>query len=199
MSDTTPAPLPNSGIPQPHGGVLHPFQPGQSGNPAGRPPNGGRSLRERCNDFLHQGLLEAQLVKIAKNKKAPPVDRAAAIRILRQIEDPDLADFTPLLTGKKSLSQLRATGVRTNTIKKFKQKSRMVPDGKDGYEEVIEREIELHDRSRDEFKLLVEQTDGTPEQTISVNNEVHINAVQIIIPGLTPPSAPPPLTPPSIP
>lgn len=199
MNDTTAAPLPNSGIPQPHGGVLHPFQPGQSGNPAGRPPNGGRSLRERCNDFLHQGLLEAQLVKIAKNKKAPPVDRAAAIRILRQLEDPDLADFTPLLNGKKSLAQLRATGVRTNTIKKFKQKSRMVPDGKDGYEEVIEREIELHDRSRDEFKLLVEQTDGTPEQTISVNNEVHINAVQIIIPGLTPASTPPPSTPPSIP
>jgi hypothetical protein len=56
--------------------IGRPFQPGQSGNPGGRPKGVARTVRELCGgspERLAQGLLE-----IAEDPKVRPRDRIAA-------------------------------------------------------------------------------------------------------------------------
>lgn len=170
-------------VPGANGGTLTPFRPGQSGNPKGRPP-AGLSLREKCNDFVSQGLTAKQLRVIARDESAPIADRGAANRLLRLAESPDLSDFEPFFKGDKSLSELRDAGINTEVVKKRKSKTRQVQVGDGVFETEIEREIELYDRGRDEFKLVADQTAGQTDAPINVQGDLNITEIKVIVPGL---------------
>lgn len=133
------------------------FQPGQSGNPAGRPP-AGLTIREQINALAADELTEADLRRVARDKSAPWTRRAAAERILRTLETGDIADFQELLTGQKTVRELREAGVNTEVIKKLKPT-----------EEGIE--IELHDRSGVDFDRILDRTLGKPAQSVDVTSK----------------------------
>lgn len=156
---------------QSHGGVLYPAQKGNPGGP-GRPPNAGRSIKEKMNDYVSQGLTREQLAKIRDSRLAKVADVAAAVRLLRMMEDPDIAEYANLIDGSADLMTLRERGIDTRSIRKFKQRSRQVAVGDGNFETVIDREIELYDRSLADAKLVIEQTDGAPVGTVNVNAEI---------------------------
>lgn len=162
--------------------VEHRFRPGQSGNPKGR-PSAGASIREHVNDLARRDLTENEIRVIARDPESAWPLRAAAERIIRAMEFGDLADFEGLLQGKETLEDLRARGVGTEVIKKVKSRSRTV-SGPAGDEEIIEREIELHDRAGADFDRIVNQTAGNPMQPIEadVKTEVHgeVSEVQVL-------------------
>lgn len=155
------------------GGVVppasHRFKPGKSGNPAGR-RKAGAVQREYLNAFVERRFSEKKLRRVFNRKGAPAAMRAAALRLIRQLESGDLSDFSGLLKGENNLEDLRGMGINTEVVKKFKQKTRRVPTGNDGEtEEVIEREIELHDRSGTDFDRVTNHTDGQPKQDSNIN------------------------------
>lgn len=109
------------------------YAPGHSGNPAGRPRRGGRSVREWINAL--QDHTAPQLRRIAGNDKLPANQRAAATQWLAAIKPlPDIADYEGLLTGKETLDDLKTRGVDTQAIRAFR--SRTTPSG--GHVAVIE-------------------------------------------------------------
>ena len=67
------------------------FQPGTSGNPAGRPRNAGRSIIERMNDFASKRMSLDELRVMADNSKLPIVDQTAARRLVAQHLDSEEA------------------------------------------------------------------------------------------------------------
>jgi hypothetical protein len=155
---------------------LIPPQPGEVRNPTGI-RTAGATLREQCNYLATQDLTEQDLRRIARDQSLPWTRRAAANRILRTLEAPDLADFAGLLRGENSLEDLRAMGVNTEAVKRFKQRTRkqMVGHGEEAeVEEVIDREIELYDRSGEDFDRVTNHTDGTPKGT--VDQTIHVPA-----------------------
>lgn len=132
-----------------------PWKPGESGNPEGRPA-AGASIKEFTN--ILQGMTELEVRAIARDKSAPVFKRAAAERWLRSIEVCDIADFQAVLQGgesAKTLEQLRREGVNTEVVKKLKY-------GKDG------PEIELHDRSGEDFDRICDRTDGKPTESLNI-------------------------------
>ncbi len=146
---------------------LIPAKPGEIRNPAGR-KTAGASVKEWMNVYAEKDLSEQDLRKIAKDKGKGWSERAAAERMIRALEQPDLADFEPLLDGQMSLREIRAQGHDTATIKKVKCKKRSIPqkEGESPIEEV-EREIELHDRAGSELDRIMDRTEGKPTQEIA--------------------------------
>lgn len=168
---TTPDPgaSPTSGVAPP---AEHRWKPGQSGNPNGR-PSAGMALQEWLNLFATQQLTEAELRIIARDRSAPWTKRAAAERVVRALESGDLAAFEAWLTGQKSLNDLKASGINTEIVKKAKV--RTLKGGG------IERELELHDRSGDDFDRIADRTTGRPRQAVEVTGNLP-TAIQIVTP-----------------
>lgn len=154
----------------------HRWKPGQSGNPKGR-PTAGLTIREHVNQLAVEDLTEDELRKVARDKKVGWTKRAAAERALRTMEAGDISDFAGLMRGENNLEDLRAMGINTEVVKKLKSKSRKVQVGDGEVEEIIEREIELHDRAGQDFDRVVNQTDGNPTQPIEAEVKGEINEV----------------------
>lgn len=152
-----------------NGGIVPPvgtrFKPGESGNPSGK-RSAGHTIREWINTLSEGDHTEEELRRIARDKRIGWTKRLAAERILRSLEHGDLADFAPLLKGEADLPKLREDGINTEVVKKIKQKSRVVPVGEGETEEIIEREIELHDRAGEDFDRIIDRTLGKPAQSI---------------------------------
>jgi hypothetical protein len=155
------------------GGVVpsreHRWQPGQCGNPKGR-PSAGATLTEWVNVLAEQNLTEAKLRRIVARAKDPWLKRAAALRILRMLENPDLADYQDALDGIQTLQEARELGVRTDAVKKFHRKVTTTRTG----EEVVETEIELHDRAGIEFDRLCDRTEGRPTRRQQKYLDTHL-------------------------
>lgn len=152
------------------------FPPGTTGNPKGR-PTAGATMIEWANVLGDSArpTLEPELRRIEADPNQPPLKRAAALWILSLIDRPNLADYEPLLKGAVGLEQLRKGGVDTRHIKRLKQKSRreVVGEEKDGTpieEDVIEREIELHDRIGEAFDRIADRTHGRPRQQVDLTS-----------------------------
>lgn len=124
--------------------------------------------------FLNGRYTEYRLRCIAKNPKALVAKRSAALCILRSLENPDLADFSELLTGKKTLKEMRDEGYQTDHIKKLKVRNRKVKVADGEYEEFVEGEIELFDRAGINFDRVADRTEGTPKQTIENKTDVTV-------------------------
>ena len=157
---------------------LRPWAPGVSGNPAGR-MTGGATVAEWVNVLIDTP--EDALRRLARDKAASPAKRGAAVRILRMIEDGDLADFVELAEGTATIADLRKRGVPTHLVKKLKVRQRMLqdPDGNPVTETT--REIELHDRSGDDFDRILDRTVGRPRQAVQVEHAMPM-AVEIVTP-----------------
>lgn len=158
------------------------WKPGQSGNPKGRTP-AGATIREHINSMCDAGLTEDEIRKIARDRSQPWPRRAAAERILRTFEAGDLSDFAGLIRGENNLEDLRAMGVNTEVIKKIKQKTRRVPVADGTSEEIVEREIELHDRAGADFDRICDRTDGRPNQSLTLDANVTAEAEVTISPA----------------
>lgn len=171
-------------VPAPNGkGMINRFVKGESGNPSGR-KSLGASVVEWVNSLSHRGYDERKLRRIAKNRYANCNMRLAAKRLLRMMEDPDMADFEDLLDGQKSLKELRGDGIDTRVVKKCKTKTRHIQQGDGDPIVEVEREIELHDRSGEEFDRILDRTDGKANQTIQVDsNLTQIQRIEVSFVG----------------
>jgi hypothetical protein len=129
-------------------------------------------------------VTEDELRKIAADRKESPARRGAAVRVIRYMERGDLADFQRFLDGTSDLKHLRDNGIYTDIVKKVKSKKRTIP-GPEGSPPTIEleREIELHDRSGEDFDRICDHTDGKATQRVEVTGPPNIN-LTINIPGL---------------
>lgn len=134
----------------------------------GRKPNAGNTIKECINSLSAKGLTRSELATIARSNVRPSTEVIAAGRLLEAMERPDLADFTELVSGEKTLRQVRDDGIDTAVLKKVKETSRYVPSGDGEYDREVTREVEAHDRSRAASVALLEQTDGKPSQTIDI-------------------------------
>jgi hypothetical protein len=135
-------------------------------------------MREWINSLAAAELTEAQLRRVARDKKAPALKRAAAERLIRLVEAGDMADFEPYLAGEKSLEDLRRSGINTEVVKKAKARSYSNKDG--GL--VVEREVELHDRAGVDFDRVCDQTDGKPTQRVEMGGIAVPTVIEIITP-----------------
>lgn len=152
------------------------FPPGTTGNPKGR-PTAGATMIEWANVLTDPArpALEPELRRIEADPNQPPTKRAAALWVLSLIDRPNLTDYEPLLKGAVGLDELRKSGVDTRHIKKLKQKSRREvvgtnPDDSPIEEDVIEREIELHDRIGEAFDRIADRTHGRPRQQVDLTS-----------------------------
>ncbi len=153
-------------IPQPHGGsLMPPPKPGEIRNPTGR-----RTLGAFVKDCFNQLALQQpnrrKLVAMIRDEETPSNMRIAAVRYLRMQEHADLADFEEVVDGNMKLRELRDTGIDTAVVKKIKRKVKRYKQNEQEIEEV-ENEIELHDRSGQDFDRVLDRTDGKPEQVVT--------------------------------
>jgi hypothetical protein len=152
--------MPRGQHPNSRKNLIPPAKPGEVRNPKGR-TTAGASIREYMNAMAEAELTETELRTIARSKVQPWTRRAAAERILRTLETGDVADFLPVVEGKKTLKELRDEGINTEVVKKIKPSEHGV-------------EIELHDRAGADVDRIMDRTDGRPKQTVDVNNTTTI-------------------------
>lgn len=149
--------------------VEHQFKPGVSGNPEGR-KTAGATIKEHINSMAEAELTEDAIRKIARGKDEPFPRRMAAERILRAMEVGDLADFLPLIKGEKNIDEMRQGGSNTEVVKKLKW-------GKHGIE------IELFDRSGEDFDRVMDRTAGKPNQAVEVSGGVGVTGITMQVVG----------------
>lgn len=147
---------------------LNVIEPGEVRNPNGRKA-AGLYVTEWVNVLANEP--ESTLRKIVRDVSLPTTKRMAAKRLLNAIESTDLADFEPLLKGETSLQKLRESGIDTSVVKKIKAKSKVNLDADGEPETVMEREIELHDRSGDDFDRILDRTVGKPKQETTITHD----------------------------
>jgi hypothetical protein len=129
------------------------------------------------NAMIASDLTEEQIRIEARKKSNPAAKRIAAERILRSMEYGDLSDFSGLLKGEHNLEDLRAMGINTEVVKKFKRRVRTERAGEgDRVEEIVETDIELHDRAGEDFDRIMDRTEGSPRASLELNGG----------PGMTP-------------
>ena len=159
------------------GGVIPPehsrFRKGVANNPKGR-PNLGASMIEHLHRMSAWDRRDLQ--RVAKSEKHPAVERAAAIRVLRMLEDPDHSDFESFIRGEATLAELRNKSINTKVVKRVKVETR--PDGTE------RREIELRDTSGDDFDRLMEWTASRPPARHEVSGMPA--SIQVLTPGVLP-------------
>ncbi len=149
MDELATNPTPEMQVRRTPGGT---FAPGQSGNPKGT-----RSAEAIINITIN-ALMDADpgedcLRRIAKDRTEGIQRRVAARRLLLMLEQADMTDFEPYLEGEANLRELRGNGVNTEVVKKVKTKRIITPQG----EQMVEREIELHDRDGKEFDRVLDR------------------------------------------
>lgn len=171
---TPPGASPISGVVPP---VDTRWKSGETGNPGGR-PSVGASAKEWMNildEKVQQGELDEDgLRAVARDKRMPPSKRAAATRLLHMIESSDLADYDDLCDGTTTLSKLREKGVNTAVVKKIKTRRLYDKDGKDTG---VEREVELHNRTGEDFDRVLDRTVGRPTQEIVAHHDGSIRSL----------------------
>lgn len=165
-------------IPQPHGGAVNRWMPGESGNPKGR-KSLGAYVSECINALATEQPSVEECRKRLRGKEISSNMRIALVRYVRMMEHPDVADFEPVLDGQKSLRELRTEGVDTAVVRKVKTKKRYIPNGDDPPVEEVEREIELYDRSGQEFDRVLDRTDGKPHESQEIEVNVTVAAEQL--------------------
>lgn len=188
IADNASSPAHQAVVPSPINGVVpppeHRFKPGQSGNPAGR-PCAGATIKEHINVMAAAELPESELRGIARDARAPWTKRAAANRILRTLETPDLADFQDAVDGVADLQSLRDSGLNTEVVKKMKVKTKTYKDPTtESPVTETEREIELFDRAGEDFDRIIDRTAGKPTQhnksEVDLKADVQITELRVV-------------------
>lgn len=154
-------------VPGRNGGTLTPVQKGQRLNPTGR-PSGGASIKEWYNAL--QDTPEAELRKIARDKKESPARRRAALEWLDTLGC-DMADFAPFLDGELSLKELRSKGINTRFIKKASVTTKTYT-GPHGVTNEQTATLELLHKDGLAADRIMDRTHGKPVQPILVERRI---------------------------
>jgi len=144
------------------------IEPGEVRNPEGR-KSAGLYVTEWVNILANE--TESTIRKVLRDPGQPTAKRMAAKRLLMSIEHGDLADFEPLLKGESSLNDLRASGINTEIVKKVKIKAKIELNEDGDPETVMERELELYDRSGNDFDRILDRTVGKPKQETTITHD----------------------------
>ena len=156
---------------------LNPIKAGEIRNPLGRKTLG--AYVNECANSIGSRMDKGEITWDDVRKMAKTGEgnwRIAALRLIRTVENADMADYEPVLDGETDIRGLRKAGVDTTAIKKVKAKRRELPQGKDEPPIVeYEREIELHDRSGADFDRLMDRTEGRAVPAVNVEvNQVDV-------------------------
>lgn len=137
-------------------GCGKPFQPGQTGNPKGR-PSAGVTILEWVNYLSSLEPSRKELLAIISDDDESAPKQIAAIRLLEASERRDMADYAPVAEGSATLDDLRKRGVDTTALRKY-----AVHPGEFG----TARSLELRDRAGEAFDRLLDRTLGKAIQRI---------------------------------
>lgn len=137
-------------------------------------------MREWLNVLAEQCATEARLREIARDRKTPAMKRAAAERALRTLEAGDLADFQEFLDGTATLKELRDRGLNTEVVRKARVRDRTIVHSDGSSERIVEREIELYDRSGEDFDRVCDCTEGRPPKRVEPDGDSIPQVVEVV-------------------
>lgn len=145
------------------------WQPGQSGNMAGRKP-AGLNIKEWHNQISNafdRGELTIEGVREIAKSDPNGNRRVAAIQWVEATTRGDVASYEPFLTGEKSLTELQSAGVDTSALKKVSVKRYESGEGnkKETSEHVT---IELRHPAGEASDRIMDRTIGKPVQHVEV-------------------------------